>query len=291
VSLTAPSGDPDALYTYATRLELAAAGASSLGTDTPTTMSSIQQNAVWTGLAATASLALGGDLGGGVADTSVPLVTIAGAVRSYAGALSNAQAKVSAYNRSATDAEVAGWSDAGTNAAMRAAASHAQTALSAWQQAGDQAASQITTATAQLGGVFATGKPVRTYLAGLPAEVNPFAAVPAGTETTGTASPLNLSGMLGKLPAAVDPLSVDGLPLTTPMPLNIAANVDGAISAEGPLALDYRTWPAQADNGSQQAAKPPKPEPIMTRWKANVSYDSKPGVERTYQHTVEKIDY
>jgi hypothetical protein len=182
VSLTAPNGDPGALYSYATQLEMAATGASSLGTDTPATMSSIQQKAKWTGQAATVCLALGGDLGSGVADTSVPLRTMAAAVRSYAGALSNAQAKVSAYNRSATDAEVAGWTDAGTSAVMQAAASDAQTALTAWQQAGDQAASQVASATKQLGDVFAAGKPVRTYLASLPAEINPY-AVPSSTAT------------------------------------------------------------------------------------------------------------
>jgi uncharacterized protein YukE len=192
VSLTAPDGDPDELYSLAKQLDAAAAAASGLGHDTPTTMSSIQKQAKWTGQAATASMNLSADLGDGVAATSVQLTTIATEVRSYAGALANAQAKVAAYNRSATDAEVAGWTDAGTSAVMQAAGSAAQSALDAWQQAGTQAASRIAAATKQLGGVFPAGKPVRTYLATLPAEIDPY-AVSSSTGTGLVTSGLPLS--------------------------------------------------------------------------------------------------
>jgi hypothetical protein len=145
-------------------------------------MSSIQKQAKWTGQAATASMNLSGDLGDGVAGTSAPLVTIAAEVHSYASALASAQAKVAAYNRSVSDAEAGGWANAGANDAMRTAASAAESALTAYQQVGNQAAAKIATATKQLGGVFAAGKPVRTYLATLPAEIDPYAV----SSSTGT---------------------------------------------------------------------------------------------------------
>lgn len=240
VSLTAPDGDADALHGYATRLEMAAASASGLGADILETINSIHQKAAWTEPDATASLALGEDLGAGVAATAAPLVTIAAAARAYARALGNAQALVSTYNRSAANAELAGGRDPGANAVMQAAARDAQAAVSALQQADGQAASQIATATAQLGGMFTAGKPVRTYLASLPGQINAY-AVPPSTQITGAVPTQNLASEI-PVPAAVDLLIGDGLYLVTPKPLILPRHVDGPVSREGPFALDYRSW-------------------------------------------------
>jgi uncharacterized protein YukE len=243
VSLAASNCDADALYGYATRLEMAAASAAGLGAETPKTIGSIHQKTAWTGPGAAASLALGEDLGRGVAATAAPLVTIAAAVRAYAGALDHAQAMVSAYNRSAADAELADGSDQGANA-VQAAACDAQAAVSACLQAGDLAASQIASAAAQLGGVFTAGKPVRSYLASLAGQVNAHAVRPSTQITAATPTPnlvFKTPGVI-PVPTAVDLLIGDGLPLATPKPLILPRHVDGPVNREGPLALDYRSW-------------------------------------------------
>jgi hypothetical protein len=240
VSLAVPDGDADELHDYATRLEMAAASASGLGADTSETISAIQQKAAWTGPDATASLALSDDLGAGVAETAAALVTIATAVRTYARALGNAQALVGVYNRSAAKAELAGGRDPEADAVMQAAARDAQVAMSALESADGQAAAQIASATAQLGGAFTAGKPVRMYLASLPSQANAN-AVPTSTQMAGAATTQTLVPEL-PVPATVDLLIGDGLPLATPKPLILPRHVDGPLSCEGPLALDYRTF-------------------------------------------------
>jgi hypothetical protein len=241
--MAGPDGGAGALYEYATRLEMAAASASGLGANTLTTISSIHQAARPVD---TAILTLAGDLGGGMAATAAPLVTIAAAVRSYARTLEVIHVKVSACRRSAARADVPGDSAPQASAMTQTAARDVQAAVNAWQQVGREAAARIAGAAAQLGGAFAAGKPVRTYLASLPGSIGPHAA-PAGTQITGASAQNLASGTLGELPVVTDQLSPlamssDGLPLRSPMPLSIARHIEGPVSCERPLALDYRTW-------------------------------------------------
>jgi hypothetical protein len=77
-------------------------------------------------------------------------------------------------------------------------------------------------------------------LASLPGRINAH-AVPTSTPITGAAPTQNLVAEM-PVPGAVDLLIGDGLPLWTPKPLILPRHVDGPVSREGPLALDYRSW-------------------------------------------------
>jgi hypothetical protein len=204
--LAAPGGDPDGLLHYAAKLDAAAASAAGLGAGTRPVFVSIQSRAKWTGNAASAGLAMSTDLGQGVAGTAGPLSRISAAIRSYAASLSDAQHKVNACNLAAEDEVVAGFNDAGMAAVAQNAAGAAGSAVDAWQSAAEHTAAVIQDATAELGKVFPEGGPVRTYLASLPAGMDPFSAA-HGTNGTQIAG-MSLAGDLG-LQDASDPPAPD----------------------------------------------------------------------------------
>jgi len=80
---------------------------------------------------------------------------------------------------------------------------------------------------------------------------------------------------------STDQLIGGGLPLADAKPLTIARHLDGEVSYEGPLALDYRTWPDQA-----KAAQMATPQDVTyTMVKKEQSYDG-----RVYRWTVEEVD-
>jgi uncharacterized protein YukE len=172
-----PGGDPGALELQAARLEVAAAGVGDLSVTTGKVTGSIRSGAHWTGDAADAFTAFTGDLSQGASAAQAPLSRIASAVRDYAGYLRTAQQKVAAYQSATLTAQVSG-NDAGYLGAAQLAGQQAESAIAAWQAAGDRAAAEVSSATGQLGGVFGPQGPVQTWLGRQPVPSDTLAGVP-----------------------------------------------------------------------------------------------------------------
>jgi uncharacterized protein YukE len=172
-----PGGEPAVLEQLAARLEAIAAGTADLGASTRQVSASIRSDAAWTGAAADAYTAFTGDLAQGVATAPKPLSKIALAVRDYAGFLRTAQDRVAAYTSAAAIAEVSG-NDSGYVSAAEIAAQNANTAVAAWQAAGERAAADVNAAVGQLGDVFSSQGPVASWLARQPTDWDTLAGFP-----------------------------------------------------------------------------------------------------------------
>jgi uncharacterized protein YukE len=196
--LAAPSGNPDALEELASRLELAASGARNLGASTRQAATSIRSEAEWTGDAADSYTSFTGDLSRGAAAAEGPLSRVAAAVRDYAGYLRSAQQEAQAYTSLAQAAQDTG--DPALLSDAELAGHNAEAAISAWQQAGNRAAAEVSAASGDLTSLFGSEGPVQDWinrnpvpgdsLAGIPGAGEPF-----GTETLGDpGDPLGLFG-------------------------------------------------------------------------------------------------
>jgi hypothetical protein len=159
--LPEPGGDPAALTLQAGRLKLAAQGAAGLSRSTGRFIAATQSDATWTGQSATSFGAFGTNLANGASAAEAPLTRIASAVETYAGSLRSAQRQVADYNTLATAAAV-GRSDSLIRAA-ELARQNAVKSLNALQEAGNQAAAQVSSAAADLQGLFGTG-PVHGFI-------------------------------------------------------------------------------------------------------------------------------
>jgi hypothetical protein len=158
-------GDPDALEQLSVRLRYAAQGVGSLGGNTRQFTTGTVTDAEWTGTAATSFSAFGVNLGEGAGAADGPLARMASAVETYAGYLRTAQQKAQQFNFIA---------DAAQNdprGSLMSAAEHAgqsaTEAISAMQQAGEQAAAEVSSATGQLQDLFGDG-PVQRFIGAQP---------------------------------------------------------------------------------------------------------------------------
>lgn len=172
-----PGGDPGLLEQLASRLEAVATGASDLGASTRRVTTSIRSGAQWTGDAADAYTAFTGNLSQGATAVGARLSRIALAVRDYVGYLRTAQQKVAAYNSAADTAQVSG-NDAGYVSAAQMAGQQAESAIAAWQAAGDRAAAEVSAAAGQLNNVFGSQGPVPGWLGRQPMRWDTLAGVP-----------------------------------------------------------------------------------------------------------------
>lgn len=172
-----PGGDPEALELMAARLEVAAAGVADLGNSTRQVTGSIRSGADWTGDAADGFTAFTGDLSRGAVAVQAPLSRIALAVRDYAGYLRTAQQQVTAYQSAALAAQLSG-DDTGYLGVAQSAGQQAESAIAAWQAAGDRAAAEVSATTGQLGGVFGSQGPVQSWLGRQPAQWDTLAGLP-----------------------------------------------------------------------------------------------------------------
>lgn len=172
-----PDGDPEALELMAARLEVAAAGVADLGNSTRQVTGSIRSGADWTGDAANAFTAFTEDLSRGAVAVQAPLSRIALTVRDYAGYLRTAQRQVTAYQSAALAAQLSG-TDTGYLSVAQSAGQQAESAIAAWQAAGDRAAAEVSAATGQLGGVFGSQGPVQSWLGRQPAQWDTLAGMP-----------------------------------------------------------------------------------------------------------------
>lgn len=209
-------GDPDALEQFASRLELAAQGAGNLGSSTRQFTTATLSDAEWTGSAADSFSAFGANLGEGAGAAEGPLVQMAAAVRVYAGSLRTAQQQAQAFNSVATAAQ----NDPGGSLMSTAevAGQKASDAITAMQQAGDQAASEVSSAAGELQGVFGNG-PVKTFIGSQPGLGED---IPLGDWKPGDPMPPEILGNPGApdlgLPEG-DPIPPDlGLPQGDPIP-------------------------------------------------------------------------
>lgn len=160
--LAMPAGDPAALERLADQLDMAANGTDSLASRTASVTAEVKTNADWTGSASDGYTAFTGNLTRGVGATQAPLSRIAAAVRGYAGYLRTAQQKVSAYSSAAQAARAS--QNPADVATAQAAGQDANSAITAQQAAGDQAAAEVRDATAQLGNPFGSDGPVRDWV-------------------------------------------------------------------------------------------------------------------------------
>jgi uncharacterized protein YukE len=172
-----PAGDPAALELQAARLEVAAAGVGDLGIGTRQVAGSIRSGARWTGDAANAFSAFTGNLSQGAAAAQAPLSRIASAVRDYAGYLRTAQQEVTAYQSAVLTAQLSG-NDAAYLGAAQLAGRRAESAIAAWQAAGDHAAAEVSAASGQLGGVFGPQGLVQNWLDRRPVPWDTLAGLP-----------------------------------------------------------------------------------------------------------------
>jgi len=180
-----PGGDPGFLEQLASQLQAIAEGTGDLGANTRQVAASIRSDAEWTGDAADAYTSFAGNLAQGVTAVQAPLARIALAVRDYAGSLRAAQEKVSAYASAAEAAQVSG-NDSAYVSVANSAAQEAETAISAWQAAGDRAAAQVTAAAEELGGVFASQGPVQSWFSRQPVGWDTLAGFPGLGEPMGS---------------------------------------------------------------------------------------------------------
>jgi uncharacterized protein YukE len=151
------------LEQFASQLDTAASGTAGLGAATQEVTAAVRSGAEWAGDAADAYTAFTGNLSAGTTAAEGPLSRIASAVRDYAGSLREAQEKTAAYNSAAEVAEVSG-DDPGYVSAAELAAQEAESAIGAWQAAGDSAAAAVNAAVSELGGSFGAQGPVQTWL-------------------------------------------------------------------------------------------------------------------------------
>jgi uncharacterized protein YukE len=211
--LSMPAGDPAALEQLASRLETAAQGAGRLGSNTRQFTTATLSDAEWTGSAADSFSDFGGNLGAGAGATEGPLNQIASAVRTYAGSLRTAQQQVQAY---ASVAEAAENDPSGSLiSAAEQAGQNAMGAVNALQQAGDQAAAQVTSAAGELQGVFGNG-PVQRFIATDPGAGD---SIPLGGWKPGEPLPPEILGN----PGAPDL----GLPEGDPIPEDLGPEILG----------------------------------------------------------------
>lgn len=208
-----PSGSAAKLLAFAGQLDEAASGTTGLASSTREAMGSTPS---WTGDAANAAKSLGNDLGDGVAAIPSPLQRITTAIRSYADSLSNAQEKVNTYNLYAADESVT-VDDPGYMAAIQNAAQDAQSALDAWQTAGDQAASEVQAATAELQGVSRQAGRCVTICPACPQEWIRTSQRLGPTSQAGPGSRIFRPGSSGRGSSGIRRVIWDqGLPLTRP---------------------------------------------------------------------------
>jgi len=182
--LAAPGGSPDALEALASRLELAASGAGNLGASTRQAATSIRSEAEWTGDAADSYTSFTGDLSQGAAAAEGPLTRIAAAVRDYAGYLRSAQQEAQAYTSLAQAAQDTG--DPALLSDAELAGQNAEAAISAWQQAGSRAASEVSAASGDLTNLFGSQGPVQGWIDRNPVPGDSLAGIPGAGEPLGT---------------------------------------------------------------------------------------------------------
>jgi len=182
--LAAPAGDPDALEELASRLELAASGARNLGASTRQATTSIRSEAEWTGDAADSYTSFTGDLSQGATAAEGPLSRVAAAVRDYAGYLRSAQQEAQAYTSLAQAAQDTG--DPALLSDAELAGHNAEAAISAWQQAGNRAASEVSAASGDLTNLFGSRGPVQGWIDRNPVPGDSLAGIPGAGEPLGT---------------------------------------------------------------------------------------------------------
>jgi uncharacterized protein YukE len=183
-SLAAPGGDPGLLEELASRLELAATGTGSLGASTRLVTTSIRSDAEWTGDAADAYASFADNLGEGAAAAEGPLSRIAAAVRDYAGYLRSAQQEAQAYISLAEAAQETG--DGTLVSEAELAGQNAEAAIDAWQQAGNRAASEVSSASGDLESLFGAQGPVQGWIDRNPVPGDSLAGIPGAGEPLGT---------------------------------------------------------------------------------------------------------
>jgi uncharacterized protein YukE len=182
--LAPPSGDPSVLEQLASRLEAAATGSADLGTSMRQVTTSVRFEAEWSGDAADAYTSFTGDLSQGIGAAQAPLSRIALAVRDYAGYLRAAQQQVAAYASAARVAQFSG-GDAGYLSAAQMAGQQAESAIAAWQAAGEHAAAEVSAASGELAAVFGSHGPVPGWLARQPMPGDTLAGMPRLGDPTG----------------------------------------------------------------------------------------------------------
>jgi uncharacterized protein YukE len=258
-SLSVP-GDPDALEQFASRLELAAQGTGNLGSSTRQFTTTTVSDAEWTGSAADSFSAFGANLGEGAGAAEGPLVQMAAAVRVYAGALRTAQQQAQAFNSVATAAENDPSGSLMSTAEL--AGQKASDAITAMQQAGNQAATEVTSAAGELEGVFGNG-PVKTFIGTQPGLGED---IPLGGWKPGDPMPPEILGNPGApdlgLPQG-DPIPTDlgpeilgnpgapdlGLPVGDPIPTDLGPEILGNPGGQiGPL-INFNTPGQQGGQG------------------------------------------
>ena len=186
--LTVPSGDPAALRQLAARLRTSAQGSGNLGTNTSDLTGAITSDAQWTGAASNSFSTFSANLSQGTSAAEGPLTRIADAVENYANVLDVAQQKAQTANAIFQTAQ-----DDPTGSMISTAEQYGQSAmdaLDALQQAGDQAAQQVSSAAddLQVGSLFGAQGPVTSWEGTQPALGTdglwqPGDPVPGQTET------------------------------------------------------------------------------------------------------------
>jgi len=186
--LTVPSGDPAALRQLAAQLRTSAQGSGNLGTNTSDLTGAITSDAQWTGAASNSFSTFSANLSQGTSAAEGPLTRIADAVENYANVLDVAQQKAQTANAIFQTAQ-----DDPTGSMISTAEQYGQSAmdaLDALQQAGDQAAQQVSSAAddLQVGSLFGAQGPVTSWAGTQPALGTdglwqPGDPVPGQTET------------------------------------------------------------------------------------------------------------
>jgi uncharacterized protein YukE len=228
-------GDPEALEQLASRLESAAQGAGNLGGSTRQFTTATLSDAEWTGSAADSFSAFGANLGEGAGAAEGPLTQMASAVRTYAGSLRTAQQEAQTFN-SIADAAQNDPSGSLISAAEQAG-QNATNAISAMQQAGDQAAAKVTSAAGDLEGVFGKG-PVQGFIG---SQTGLGEDIPMGDWKPGDPMTPEILGN----PGAPDLGLPEGDPIPTDLGPEILGNPGGMI---GPL-INFNTPGQQGDEG------------------------------------------
>jgi uncharacterized protein YukE len=149
-----PGGDPAQLETLADQLEVLGIETGNLGADTTRAATSIPSDADWTGDAADSFSGFAENLGQGASAAEGPLQRMGAAVRQYASYLSTAQQQTQFALSTSLGMENTGTGMAGLDA---------QAAIDALQQAGTDAAAQVTSAAAELESLYRNGQ-VQTWI-------------------------------------------------------------------------------------------------------------------------------
>lgn len=212
-----PGGNPATLEALAFQLEYAAQGTADLGASTRQVTTSVAADAQWTGSAADGYSSFTANLGQGASAAEDPLLQIASAVRDYAGALRTAQSQVQAYSTIAQAAQ----NDASGSLLSSAEMSgqNAIDALNALQQAGDSAASQVTSAAGDLNDLFGQQGPVQGWISKQPV-VEQYSLFGWDTpENPGDIAPL--TGLAGLGGTQTDPIPLDTPVFSGPIPRDV----------------------------------------------------------------------